>query len=495
MESFVDLLNKTNCEYAARHNYKWKEILEPGTVPSYKLTCTVSERDSTRKEETVFTYSEAIAASNRYWSSDIGHMQTSAQEFCDFLNQYNTCGKDPYRWEGLEIDNSFVVSAFFSNDEHLFSIPVNEFSARRTEISGFIDSCDSEIDNVVAEFRQKNYPNNPFAVSFEGRRMIDSWTPTYVFQTADKNVSDKLSAHIGITDAYKITIVESKHLGLASGTHTALAGKDMWLNQNVFATPTRSKKDTSAIYDVMMIRQSDAGMITTSDIMYIGRSECSSNKYFWDGAIGGYESRFFNFHVEGLEKREPLIDDSMVREYRGHNEAMEHYKKRYRYGDETIYIKITPCKDKQYRVNNSSNDIVWGRDINAAIYIPFRETILKGFFTEEEMNSWGKDFEQYSQRAWNAYMDEAKEWHNTLEKVYGKEAADIIARGNVRFGFTLEMCMAALRGEPYQLDYYVNTPLGKANKYNFYTQDIQLYFIDNILIGIAWRGNGLKYHM
>ena len=83
--------------------------------------------------------------------------------------------------------------------------------------------------------------------------------------------------------------------------------------------------------------------------------------------------------------------------------------------------------------------------------------------------------------------------NQTLIKVYGKECADIISKGEVRFGFTKEMCNLAYDGEPYRPSYNVETPLGLADSRVFYTKGITLYFIDDLLIGIKWKDGKVKF--
>ena len=136
----------------------------------------------------------------------------------------------------------------------------------------------------------------------------------------------------------------------------------------------------------------------------------------------------------------------------------------------------------------------YGINITDTIYTPFDFKKLRYLLTGKQLNQFEIAFHKKEQEAWNEHMDRVQGSLEFLSKVYGENTAQLISAGKIRFGFTSEMCKLAFSGEPYNISEYAETPFGPALKYNFYTKDTKLYFIEDKLIGIQWKGKAIEYY-
>lgn len=270
---------------------------------------------------------------------------------------------------------------------------------------------------------------------------------------------------------------------LALKANLAFAGKDIWLTRSGLFPDDRAEWLVNRICSNKLLLEYPSFSTYTTLYRVDGNKTVAysnwshpwvgdSRKELTYGLIGGDTYTFYNFRFDGIEKP----SDSKI-----------------------YYARLIPVPDKEfgpYKYTTGWEDKIYrGEDIHDAVLVPFSEMFINAIRTDKDIEDLASAIKEQEQRDMDEYLRGATVKYEALTRLYGEEIAGIINSGNVRFGFTSQMCKYALEREPYQLKYEVKTPLGYATEYNFYTQDIKLYFIDDILIGIAWRGRAIEYHM
>lgn len=261
-------------------------------------------------------------------------------------------------------------------------------------------------------------------------------------------------------------------------------GKDFWMSPNILAY------DSIPTVHYSNFEHKAKSFFSTIDEkgykyenVWIYRSSQSYN----EGMIGGDSWSFLRGRIESVSILPIILPKSDFYDNYYEKKAKRDNWPRYAY-----YIKIIPSPTYLYKTGYQ--EVAYGVNMPDTIYIPFHIKKLKYLLTGKKLNQFEIAFHKMEQEAWNEHMDRALQSLEVLSKVYGKNTAQLISAGKIRFGFTSEMCKLAFSGEPYNISEYSETPFGPALKYYFYTKDIRLYFIDDKLIGIQWKGKAIEYY-
>ena len=307
--------------------------------------------------------------------------------------------------------------------------------------------------------------------------------PTLMYGQDDISLSSSASGHDRLNNELKnysekdqrIAVnrfLEGVDSSLALSSSIAMNGKNIWvspalIHPNFYVNPR--------VYDVhdSILFNGDEG--DYSVLGYYPEWLRQSRKVFWDSVIGGSEYSFYHLHCVGVTKRNSLANPRGSKNKR------------------IFFVSFVPIPGTVFKHPYDKTLPYNSETIRDTLFVPFSEVFLERMMTDSEMEQFSSDFYESARNSWKQWSERMNSRYAMLEKLYGEEAAGIINGGRVRFGFTIEMCMLALEGEPYQISTNVSTPLGDATMYNFYTQDIRLYFINGVLIGIAWKGNALQY--
>lgn len=254
------------------------------------------------------------------------------------------------------------------------------------------------------------------------------------------------------------------------------AGKDLWVSPWMFKS-----SEIPVVHYVKKYKTLDT--LHPHDWMF------QSYKTFEEGAIGGSKWEFLKVIVDTIGIMPGLKPGNCINYDYDYLERRDWPKYLY-------YIKLTPLPNYEYKRDKYDiNSKILGSELNDTIYIPFDSCKINYLYSNVEIEQFEKDFMKQEQRAWNEYMEMQHVKSKILNKAYGRENGANIAAGKIRFGYSMDMCEAAFEGKPFKITSRAHTPLGKAVCYDFYTEDIKLYFIDDELIGIKWKGNAIKYRM
>lgn len=366
-----------------------------------------------------------------------------------------------------------------------------------------ITSADNNIEDLFKTnkiFSRDNIINLPQILnhSFIFEKQIPYYKLTFECE-AKKYTIEELSAlrderNIQFKEAlYVDSIIEANKNLKVDSLNKIYAGKDFWIN------PSLLSYSNLPIVHYTNYNSKD----TCNKIDFIGGSIPRDNEWMYlnaktysEGMIGGDEWRFFKGRIE------PICILPLVLPNRRYGQYDDYYRKkaereklpRYAY-----YLRIVPSPTYEYRLAYYDQKKTYGLDIRDTIYIPYDKNdfpyeLAKCLLTDEMLKQFENDFNNMEEAAWKEHMNRTRGYIDVLTKAYGKETADLIAAGKIRFGFTTQMCKQAFVGEPYKEDSYVNTPLGIALRYDFFTKDIRLYFIDDKLIGIQWKGKAIEYY-
>lgn len=216
-----------------------------------------------------------------------------------------------------------------------------------------------------------------------------------------------------------------------------------------------------------------------------------SKKTFSEGMIGGDSWSFFKAHLIGVKLMPTIIPPRFLGI--SYSDKQKYHKKYINlWGDYNYYFVIVPDHLETYRIG-ADNQTVKGAELKDTLFVLYNQKKLNSILSDTKLHEFEQVFHEREQDAWNRYMVHYTGKYEIISKAYGKDVADIICMGEVRFGFTSDMCNLAYEGEPFQITRYVLTPFGNATVHNFYTKGIKLYFIDNLLIGIQWKDGEIKY--
>lgn len=286
-------------------------------------------------------------------------------------------------------------------------------------------------------------------------------------------------------------VPQKNSISFVDSVNTIWAGKTFWFNNRILPS-IYSNEDVAPTYhyDVTEnVTQFDYELLygggynnTPAPSRYAWPNYCTS---FSEGQIGGDSWNFFKAKFVDI-KYLPIILGKEYSDYQK-NKAIT------KYGEILPYIRLVPDSASTYKSGNNYGVKFRGSEIIDTLFIPYSEELLKYFMSEEQLADFTTDFHAKEQAAWNRHMNKYGSRNNALVKLYGKEIGDIISSGEVRFGFTKEMCNLSYDGEPYRPSYNVKTPLGLADCRDFYTKGIKLYFIDDLLIGVEWKDGKIKF--
>lgn len=264
--------------------------------------------------------------------------------------------------------------------------------------------------------------------------------------------------------------IESVSNDLAEATNQKFIGENLWISGRTYYTGSNPSTHCT------VIKHGDGTVYPPMNTIIDHEWTDGSYETFWDGMMGGTEFKLYHFRFAGITRR-PTYTNPIGS-----------------YGRPIYYAALLPIPDQEYRRTSSPPyDPILGSAIKDTLFVPFSEEFLSLAMTDTEKEQFSDKFDAAVKKMWEEWNNRINTKREIYKRLYGEEAADIMCGGRVRFGFTTQMCKLALEGEPYQISTYVSTPLGLATMYHFYTQDIKLYFIDDILIGIAWRGNAIEY--
>jgi len=155
--------------------------------------------------------------------------------------------------------------------------------------------------------------------------------------------------------------------------------------------------------------------------------------------------------------------------------------------DYCYYLVLKRNPDKEYlREGNHINEE------DSKVYVMVENGISKLFISDIE-----NELNLEAHRAENRRMNKERneQFHaiyTVAERLWGDGVAKLIQHGEVRFGFSSDMCIMANQNEPYRIG-KVSTPFGLATCYDFFQKEEKLYFINDELIGIQFKLGKIRF--
>lgn len=157
-----------------------------------------------------------------------------------------------------------------------------------------------------------------------------------------------------------------------------------------------------------------------------------------------------------------------------------------RYGTEKFpmyrYYAVFTMNPQKIYIDNRDTITTQTAD---TLYVEYTEKLYKYVRSNDEFLAKLEKCKKWDEEQWSSYNKIENARYKTAKSQWGEHIAQKIRRGLVEFGFSSEMCLAAIRDEPYHID-KIMTPLGLATQYDFYLNDLKLFFIEDKLIGIQY---------
>ena len=384
---------------------------------------------------------------------------------------------------------------FIISKEHKYYHPINyfiSFDGYATDISVSVFDIDSlyvgiekitrnhtDRDYPVSFLKQvRNYTLDSLALKSEGVRVYltddernhyclnpHQFSEIAVNRESDINFNKTMSSWVEKYNQEELMYIKER-----------LVGKEVWINRRVSKYDWfETSNDNRVFYDTKELYKS-----TYYDGVWINRASD-----IYGSGVTRFESMFLNV-MNSYQAISCVIEDMVVLEncllprQRNHKNV----KGTLADNDFCVYLVIKQNPNKEYSIS----------DEDSRIYMMVEDGISEIFVSDIEneiliSQCRSRDVEMNNQM---------NQLSNTIYKIsmdmWGESTAELIRQGDVRFGFSPEMCIMAYYGSPYQISKMM-TKLGTAICYNFYEKEVKLYFIDQQLIGIQFRLEDIKYYI
>lgn len=158
--------------------------------------------------------------------------------------------------------------------------------------------------------------------------------------------------------------------------------------------------------------------------------------------------------------------------------------------DYCYYLLLQQDSTKNYIAKGTTDNII--NDSNNIAYILLDKVTPSYFVDDSEMKNLCDIWQQEEQDDIDEFLGRINTRYRMAKMLWGTEVAEHIKKGEIRFGFSEEMCRMAYTENVYR-ESKESTPFGLATCYNFYEKKEKLYFIDNKLIGIQFRLGQTKW--
>lgn len=145
------------------------------------------------------------------------------------------------------------------------------------------------------------------------------------------------------------------------------------------------------------------------------------------------------------------------------------------------YIKFKPSPSHNYNLPTS--------ELNTVIYFPYSKETKYYVFLPSEYEKMASSIDMGAKLRWDEEDAANKAYHRAFTRMYGKENADRIMRGEVRFGDNEEIVKFIHQFSPFRYE-KVSTPFGWAKCLWFFQEDLRFYFQNDRLMG--WQIGGKK---
>lgn len=283
----------------------------------------------------------------------------------------------------------------------------------------------------------------------------------------------------------------SYDLDLIDSARVALSNRTFWFNINMLGSYNGHKRQENP----------PAAILTNKRATDIYNYNRAPYEYYWpnmtkrnfeDAVFGGNIWSFFCGKLIDIRLMTTIIPSAFTTSYRDQRKGELTEKFRNLWGNYNYYFVIVPDEHETYERDDGYKP-KFEEIAHDTLYVPFTKERLEFVMNEYRMADFFAQLKKVRQNKIDRFIEHRNEIYNETVHLFGKKIADIVRKGEVRFGFTTEMCQYAYYGEPYQTKWYVPTPFGDAFVHYYYTRGVKLYFIDDKLIGIQWHDNNPRF--
>lgn len=346
-------------------------------------------------------------------------------------------------------------------------LPIYDVTKIKSDLYSLEDSSKAEglslfRDSIPVYSYGKVYPNSDgVTISLSQDSNVIHLTPAGLSELAKKN--DRL-----IADFHKKEISIQRYDSLKIDKLKKLIGKNMWANTGL------ASRDHPHFYD----NQSQE-WLTKAD--GTGRKEVRSSNFMSMRGINR-----INCDIVDLVLLPNCIPEDRRQAYY-YNMTPVYGKDSPRFNDYCYYIVIKPSPDKSYWPYKSETF-----DYDNKAYIMINDIEEYDFLSSEELEAWLIDFYIDEKADIEAFNNSRNTRYEIAKAIWGTDIANLVLKGEIRFGFSQEMCKMAYHSEPFQ-EGTTSLPLGRAEVLDYPTKETKLYFINDKLIGIQFKLGEIRY--
>lgn len=279
---------------------------------------------------------------------------------------------------------------------------------------------------------------------------------------------------------YDVSLIDSARM--------ALSKQSFWFNINMLGDYDRENPPAA----ILKHKRMSSTYSRPLDPQYCYHWPNMTRKDYSDAVFLGNTWSFFYGKILDIRLMPTIIPPEFTSSYR--DEKLQELTSKYQkiWGTYNYYFVIVPDENVTYSSENGYK-LKFEEIANDTVFIPFTAERLEFVMNEYRMADFMSQLQKVQQEKAHRFFVHRKELYDEEVQLFGKKIADIVSKGEIRFGFTPEMCQYAYYGEPYQTKWYVSTPFGDAFVHYYYTRGVKLYFIEDELIGIQWHDDKPKF--
>jgi len=388
--------------------------------------------------------------------------------------------------------NSFLhnfLQANSDNDIFWYSIKCEKRSEYRQLIAELttppVLSQDTSLINNADDYNFIDYDISHYPIKIRFLKNKKDTLCLNYYQTRDllnkrKKHENEVNAFNQLLLKYDVSLIDSARM--------ALSKQSFWFNINMLGDYDRENPPAAICNN----KRFSSTYSRPLDPKYRNHWPNMTRKVYSDAVFLGNTWSFFYGKLLDIRLMHTIIPPSFTSSYR--DEKLQELTSKYQklWGTYNYYFVIVPDESVTYSSDNGYKP-KFEEIANDTVFIPFTTERLEFVMNEYRMADFMSQLQKVRQEKADRFFAHRKELYDEEVQLFGKKIADIVSKGEIRFGFTPEMCQYAYYGEPYQIKWYVPTPFGDAFIHYYYTRGVKLYFIEDELIGIQWHDDKPRF--
>ena len=243
-----------------------------------------------------------------------------------------------------------------------------------------------------------------------------------------KKQESEVNSFNQLLSKYDVSLIDSARM--------ALSKHSFWFNINMLGDYDREKLPAA----ILKNKRLSSTYSRPLDPKYRNHWPNMTRKDYSDAAFLGNTWSFFYGKLLDIRLMHTIIPPSFTSSYRDEKlqELTSNYQKLW--GTYNYYFVIVPDENMSYRREDGYKP-KYEEIANDTVFIPFTAERLEFVMNEYRMADFMSQLQEVRQEKSDRFFAKRKVLYDEEVQLFGKKIADIVSKGEVRFGFTPEMCL------------------------------------------------------